>query len=360
MEFIDPNTNPEAVTRFRNLYVGDLSDKLIVLTCGDKIRALSQYDLIDYNQVSLSSRAEQALTSAISSVTDANTMTIAVMSGTAADDASAFISALSASGYEITEVDPLTGTIPEDAAAVLIPCPQNDYTPETIGRIKTFLDKGGKNLIYISSLYQNAAPNLEALAEEYGLGIGSGYIHDLDENNLASLGGGMFAIVSYASNYYYTEGMQNAELPIIIPFARPIELLNDGAEALLSTAKTSVVIPFDADETLDIYSLPQASQNVMAVGTKRDSKMLVIGSSLMLNGSLLSYTGYNNGEYPVSAVNKLTGKENSIAIVPKDMTAAPLEMTLAQATVFKNVAMYLIPLALLVIGAVVWYRRKNR
>lgn len=361
LDFVNPNTNPETVTKFRNLYTGDLSDKLIVIQCGDKIRALSQYDLIDYNQSYLSSKAEQALTSAISAISSKDAIKIAVMSGDSADDVSAFTSALSASGYELEEIDSLTGEIPEDAAALLVPCPKNDYTAGTIDRIRAFLDKGGKNLIYISSLYQNATPNLEALVEEYGMKIGGGYIHDIDDGNLVSLGGGMYAVVSYISNSYYTDGMQNPGLPIIIPFARPIEILQTAsAEPLLTTADSSVVIPLDAEENIDVYSLPQSAQNVMAAGRKNDSNVLVISSSLMLNGGLTSYSGYNNGEYPVSAVNKLTGKENSLAIVAKDMTAKPLEMNLLQATLFKNAAMYFVPLAIMVIGIVVWYRRRNR
>lgn len=370
VDYVNPNTNPEIVAQFRNLYTGDLSDKLIILQCGDKIRALSQYDLIDYNQVSLSSKAENALTTGISIVSDDNTAKIAVMDGTPADDISAFISALSSNGYEVVTVDPLTGAIPEDASALIIPCPTIDYSQETIRKIRTFLDNGGemgKNLIYISSLYQGETPNIDALTAEYGLKAGDGYVQDTDIGNLADLGGGIYAIVSYISNGNYTQGMQNSALPVIVPLAQPIEFTdseNVYTESLLSTSDTAVVIPLESDGELDISSLAQGAQSVIAVGTKvsgeASGNCMVISSSLMLNSGLLSYKGYNNGEYPISAINKLTGKENSVAIVAKDLTATPLEMNLAQATLFRNTAMYFIPLALLIIGFAVWYRRKNR
>ena len=71
-------------------------------------------------------------------------------SGTSYDNIN---SLLVANGYEVTEIDPLVDTIPEDADIVVIDAPLNDYDTNVIDMLYDFLDNGGnlgKKLIYLA------------------------------------------------------------------------------------------------------------------------------------------------------------------------------------------------------------------
>ena len=57
------------------------------------------------------------------------------------------------------------------------------------------------------------------------------------------------------------------------------------------------------------------------------SKVLAIGSSMMLDEYLTSLSYINNGEYFVEVVNDMCGKDSGISIVAKDFTAETFDMT---------------------------------
>lgn len=367
VEYLDPDKNPQLISEFQELYSGDLSTKALVVKSGDRIRALGESDLLDVSsfyttgEYKINSQAEQAITSAIAFVTEDETISVAVMGGETADDITGFKQILTDNNYELIEVDPLTGEIPETASAVLVACPLNDYTAQQIARLKKFLDSGNKTMIYVASVYQNAAPNLKALIAEYGMTIEDGYVLDTDPSKLVALDADFYAVYSFPPSNEFSKKVQNEELPVIIPYAQPITLDTEKAESLLDTSETSIIIDAASlEEDFDINSLPKGARSVIAMGKKGESKAVVISSALMLNSALTSVSAYNNGEYPLSIINGLTGKTASISIVAKDLTLAPLEVTVAQTKALQIVAMYVIPLILLAAGIVVWIKRRNR
>ena len=89
------------------------------------------------------------------------------------------------------------------------------------------------------------------------------------------------------------------------------------------------------------------------------SNLVVFGSDQMLRSDITSATYYNNGDYFVSILNKISGKENGIYIVEKDLSGDTFPLTTSQFIVLA-VVMFVIPLAVLITGIVVWIRRRHK
>ena len=122
------------------------------------------------------------------------------------------------------------------------------------------------------------------------------------------------------------------------------------------------------DGTLDKSKITEQNYNVMVMGKKYYyennvevySKVLAIGSSMMLDEYLTSLSYINNGEYFVEVVNDMCGKDSGISIVAKDFTAETFDMTKKDLTVNLLVFIVIIPAAIIITCVVVCVRRRNR
>ena len=80
----------------------------------------------------------------------------------------------------------------------------------------------------------------------------------------------------------------------------------------------------------------------------------------MLESALTGSTYYNNGDYFISAVNTMTGKNSGITIVAKDLSAATFDSDVAKARTAFWFFIIIIPAAILITGVVVWLKRRHK
>ena len=383
VKFINPEKNPQLISQFNNLYKGDISSKFAVVKCGDTVKALDASDFVNYTQTgqssyAISSTAERAMTTAIMNVTNANPLKVTVLSSESALAITSFTDMLDRNGYQVETVDALTGTIDPNSSLVILNSPITDLTTEAATRIEKYLDnngKLGKNLMYVGSYMQKETPNIDALLAEYGLDMPSASVIDEEnQQNLVGLSNNTYGIAAAIDNQTYTEGLQNANLRVVVPYSRPIKVLYESkdqrtTESLLKTAQTSFVYTKDTPAETAPSSLEHGPFNVMALGSKfiyddKNSKItsniFAIGSVQILSTELVANSNFNNGEYVLNTVNKLTGKENGINIVAKDLTSTTLNITRAQARSVGLAVTVGIPLIIIVLGIFVCVRRRNK
>ena len=126
------------------------------------------------------------------------------------------------------------------------------------------------------------------------------------------------------------------------------------------------LFPFTADEKFDIESADSQQYNAAAVGTKTsgddmNSNVVAIGSYLIPDGNALAMSSYNNGAYLINMVNKLTNNtDEGITIDGKDLTNPSLGITTDQINLLTAICMVVLPIIIMVIGIVIWVRRRNR
>ena len=436
--YFDTTKDPDILSKYQDLYAGDISSNQIIVTSGDRIKVYSLTDMFEidqdkyqsyyYGYASLSDcitgfKGEQTLTTAIMNVTDSNPKSVAVITKSngnyifSATQANAYAvtameNLLNDNGYDVKELDMVNDTLDaETYDIVALPAPANDLTMDAIKKLQDFLQNGGnlgKQLIYVADYTQSVTPNLDAFLKDWNLQVDSSYVREDDNNRnqtvqiVASAGKGLIApIVSLGDSENYGGNLANSSLPIVAPLARPIQKLpsNNGrvVYSLLQSSDTSYAYPLTqqassgedtteaaseesqeateatitegaATTSFDTDSAVRGANTVMALSQSQqstgseliESDVIVLGSMAMMDYYLTQDSSYNNAEYFVGVLNSVCGKEDSIVIASKDMTATSISATQTQLVTLRTIVVFLIPLAVAAAGIVVFLRRRNR
>ena len=391
VNFVDMTVNPTYVEKYKQYYSGSINDYSIIVfnTDSNRIKVISVNDLFNtefdyyyYTQNIVSSKAEQVLTSALMYVTDPDPKTAVYLNVTSQSTSSENImDLLETNGFDIVTVDPLTEEIPTDADMIVINSPLNDFSEELIGKLYDFMENGGnygKNMIYVANISQNATPNINAFVEEWGIKIGDGVIAENNAQNRISASS-PYNIMTYIESNDYSGGIPQETItsPVAVPNSRPLEVLfehfgNIDAVSLLNTSETAFVMTNEMmehiAETNEMPEITEQSVSVMALARKYAfvdnvqtySNLLVLGSDYILDGSLTSMTYYNNGDYFISIVNNISGKENGIYIVAKDLSSPTYETNAAQANTLRILFMFVLPALVAAAGIAVWLKRRHK
>lgn len=401
VKYVDMTANPEAIKQYTEHYTGDFKQGDVVVAAGELMRVVQFDDIIaseqsvDYSTYSYvysyTFKGEQSLLSAIMGVTDLNPVHVAIVNTT--DGQSLFYDyenynfdrmteLLEKNNYQYTNVDMARDKL--DAAAydiVFLCAPYNDLTEAQIQKLNDFLyndGQYGKNLVYFASIYQQSTPNLDGFLETWGLKVEE---HILYEGNAdaaqyvqSALGTLSQIPVATIVESDFTAALASTKLPTVMPLARPITQLfesNSGrtTQALLQTASTAFLYPLTgASEDFDqsqaetgVFNLAAvATQNFTFDNVEHTSTVMAFGSAWMLDYYIAQSNSYNNADYFVTVVNALAGKENMITIAEKSLDTTAITITDGQVRAIRTVVTFIIPLAVAVIGVVVFIRRKNR
>ena len=317
-----------------------------------------------------SSNAEQAYTSALMIVTDSNPIKITLLTGRGeAVSLTYYQTLMKANGYEVDSIDITVEDIPEDTDIAVIAAPTVDYTDEEVKKVSDFLNNGGKldkNLMYIESVQQPDTPKIDELLEEYGIIIEDYYMYDAESSNVSN---GYLKVNLSAEDY--EKDIKNDSLAMLTTlYTKPITLKFDEEDmkqtvALLKTADTGYKADMNTGDKISSGEQIAAAIGYKAVfnddNTEGYSQVLVLSSEFLLDDSILQATQYANSQWILSVTNQITGKTTSgITIEPSKIGGELFELTDAQISIYKWIFILVIPLIVLVIGIVVWVRRKNR
>ncbi len=318
-------------------------------------------------------------------------------------------------GYDVTQLDMVTDEIsPADYDLLVLPAPVNDLTVDAIEKLETFLHNDGnlgKRLLYIADFTQGNTPNLDAFLRDWNIVADTSYVIDdnaATQQAVTLLVAGnqrMYAPIVNSVSSDYSSGLANTSLPIVAPVSRPILTrdANNGRVVtnLLTTADTSYCVPLNLDgnaekaeaawdsangvektteatteetteatttTTFDVANAERSSYSVMAFSQNQISKdnallesdVMVIGSMGYFDVYVAQDTSYNNAEYFISALNTICGKSDNIVIAAKNMNLTSIDATASQMKMLTTVVIVVIPALMVVIGIVIWARRKSR
>ena len=326
-----------------------------------------------------SSNAEQAFTSALMTVTDPNPVYVTILTGRSElTQLTYFQTLLTANGYNVNTVDITSEDIPADTDVVVVPAPKTDYLEEDITKVSDFLNNDGnlgKQLLYIASYGQEDTPNLDEFLSEYGLSVGKGVICESDSGKYYN--SPCVTVASTVSDNF-TQDVSTENPAILSALCRPVNTLFDeqdmvSTDAYLQSSDTAYTADVEISQTTGQVNIGDAlvkgQQNYMAVGSKAKftddnntlySSVIAVGSEGMLSDTYLQYSQYQNSEYFISVINGLTGKTAGITITPKTITGNVFDITQQQKTVLKWTFCLGVPVVVLIVGIVIWARRKNK
>ncbi|ADU23487.1 GldG family protein [Ruminococcus albus] len=334
-----------------------------------------------------SSNAEQAFTSALMTVTDPNPVYVTFLNGrnevsditSKTSPFSYFKTLLVANGYNVNEIDITKDEIPSNTDIAVIPAPTVDYLPEEVQKVSDFLNndnKLGKQLIYVASYSQGKTPNLDEFLEEYGLAVGDGVICEAYGDNYINY---PYYTLSTDLSSDFNQDILNKNLVISSMYTRPVNTLFD-EQGKISTqqyvkttdnAYTATLKYNNEYQLVPSETLTKGQQCLFAIGSKAKfaddgsgdtaySNVLCFGSEYLLQSNILSAQQYGNSEYFFSVIAGISHKTDGVFIKPKTIKGTAFDIDQSKKTALMWTFCLIIPVAVLIVGLVVWLRRKNK
>ena len=327
------------------------------------------------------SNVETAVTSAIYSVTSEESKVVGVLSGHGTAGAFDALSAtLKINNYEIVDIsDAIITSIPENVDMLVLAGPSTDFAASEIAVIDAFLENGGKrgkNMAVFCDAKSANMPNLYAFLAEWGADVQTGSIlFETDETNYLS---GMPTTMGFENAATdYTKAVNEDDKIYIAGNNLPMTAAyttygTRTANVLMTTLESVVAAPVEADATWTPDSSFEKQEFATVIYTTDSmydddnnlclSGMLVFSSTDLISSTWEAYTAVGNSAYALAAFNAACGKDtNDISFVTKTISEyAFTQPTEASVSLVGIVFTVLLPVALMVCGVIVWYRRKNR
>ncbi len=335
------------------------------------------YTVSDYSSI-----AEEQIVSAIQSVSLADPTVVTFLTGYGESDSKPLEDILTANAYmtQNADIDRIEA-VPENTDILVIHGATKDYSKESITKVDEWLSNGGKygrDLVYIASADAAETPNLDEYLKEWGIEIGKGYVLQTDTDH-AYYTGSAFPLMQdleIKTDTEYYENMKIASAAKLVAFPlRPViplwEEESNMANKVIASAygEKCILYPFTADEswspTSDDYSgfnaVVEASKVQFEGGNEPVySKIIVVGSDQLFASYYTTASNYSNGELALTIFDTNSGNNGEkIKIVEKSFTAETYQIDRSTQLVIGITFVAVIPVIIIVIGIVVWARRRR-
>lgn len=388
VQYVDMNKDPDIIAKYRKFYNNDIPEGSMIIFSGDgdngRVKVISREEIVGMIQPSNTSTqtavtmnfvGESTLTSAIMNVTDANPIKTAVatkINGASlpGEDSSSLaqgiIDFLGKNGYDCTEIDISSDELnPDDYDLVVVPMPSVDFSNDIIEKLGDFLYNDGnyeRDMLYIPNAYTPEFPNIAEFLADWSIQVEESIILDdtnwMYINELRNLN-----INLEISDSDSVGNLPNETLPIVAPASKKLSILTKNNDSVATSVLKSMDTSYDQnDETKGARDVAVISKKETSIELDTyTSHLLVLGSSLMTDSSLLNETNtFNNANVIIGMINTMTGKEASAVIPEKALQQALIAPTANEMKVIKVISVYIIPAIVAAIGIFVFIRRKNR
>ncbi len=376
LTFVDYASNPSFAAGFPDL---TLANGDLIVRSGKRVKHVSVNNLFHYQYTAEgslaieSSRAEEALTSAIVNVTSDKLVKVAVLTGNGVVEAKLFTARLSDNNYQRASVNLMADSLEGFDGALLL-APATDLSEDVLRKLEAFLYNGGqygKVLFYAGNATQGSLPNLDAFLAEWGIGFLDGAVFETKQERTYQYQP-FYPMVSYEEGRYQ-EMLRDANTPFLMPLARPMQLrftAKDGyfVEPLLTFAASAGVRPasagadFSADMAEITGPLPAmvlSSFNAKdAQGNPLRSCVIASASTGIFEAVALQNQSLTNSEYLLNLLGDVMGQSAEIKIEPKILAGKVLGVSSAQVTTLGVLLAGVLPLLILLSGLVVWLARR--
>lgn len=259
----------------------------------------------------------------------------------------------------------ISSTLPSDLSAMVIAGPRQKFDTDEIQRVKDYLEKSNGRVFLLADPQTDTG--LDALLKSWGLNFRNDAVIDPSSS---ITGRPQILVVSAFKSHETTKEMTGFSL--VLPGVRsmfadsPSPAGRTTSPLFASSANSWGETNFDSlkngnpqfDANADTKGPLDIAYAAEMVGDK-PARLVVLGnSSFVTNSTLRSVQGTANGLFFVDALNWLAGQENLIAIPPKPTSSNPLLLSAESANFVFLSSFLFLPGAMILIGAIIWWRRR--
>lgn len=381
VEYIDPDMNPQFISD----YAGDsLTTGKVMVKTDKRHKTLAVTDLFSIQQDSSTgqynyySKVDGALANALYLVNLDTVPVVAFATGhnemlTVSDNLSTFTGMLNDNNFEVKEFNMLTDEIPEDASIVVLGTPTTDYTSEELSKLEAYL--GDEKMASSRTLYVMTAPNagwssmpnLSSFLAEWGMEPQSQEVLESNTNN--TLYNMPYAIFANVTDSVLSKTYDNVVKVQAAPVKRLFTANNDiSTYSVIETSDTAYLSNdekvLETPET-DTYTILAFAQRYMDNQGKICANVVVDGCAADFydGSSLLGNSTFGNKDVTLDLIKNLTGTTDTRVGLTVNQTQTNTMDINASSAVTWSIGMMLftivVPVAVLVIGLVIFLRRRH-
>lgn len=361
VEYVDPLKKPQMAREFGVKMAGT-----VLVRTGNK-------------REEARSLSEEEITSALVRVLKDGQKTVCFLTGfgerslddRANDSYSTAKEQLERNNYKTQTVSLLEKTeIPKECSIVVSAGPRQEYPQPIVDALKKYVEEGGRTLIMVDPPMQTARSTIapqEALTKtltEWGVTPKRNLILSMGREVLQGLSPEI-AIASEYGTHPIVREMRGGSTAF--PLTQSLEVKptdKTSVEKLGSTATSSISIakPSGVLNEADLEKGEAGSHVLAAAGTYRTGKpnvegrFVVTGTADFISNRAMRILG--NRDLFLNMMNWLSSDEDLISIRPKEPEDRRIQLTRAQMMLVRTVSQFAIPLAIILVGVMVWWRRR--
>lgn len=377
------NINTAENPTFGKKYIKDgesLISNSVIIDAGDRFKIYSPYDLYNFQtdnssgrQYATSIKAEQKITAGLKYVSSDEDFRVGFIKGHNEIELDGARQSLENNNYVINDINLATDDIPSNIKMLVIASPTVDYTMAEIAKLDSFFSNSGKaQFIFDNS--STGLTNLYSYIKEWGIQVNDDVAVETDNSSKMILSSSnMFLVKPELEKTDITAPIAEAQrIMAYYPYSKSLTTLfesNSGVEVIKLLSTTDA-----AYTTTDFENLSKADDaktgefTIAAVSTKqgsspeKDSIIFVSGSPLLLDIDIAAVSdiyGFANDSFYENVTNFVQGEKDDYSIAAKSLSSDKLTISEFDGLVIFIIFIIIIPVAILIYGIVVWFKRRH-
>lgn len=358
---IDPYKNQAEARQFQIRQLGTL-----VFQLGEKDLNVLPWDVfIEEPDGRQSFNGEQAITSTIYKLIDADTKYIYLLIGHGEKIYQSAREYIKGAGYKVNYLDLMKEeNIPDNCSQLVIAGPKSDLTKQETTLIENYLEQGGRISIFLDfPPAKSNLTNLIKLINQWGIDTEDSVVLDVEKRSAFDY---TMIIPNYV-NHEITQKLAETLTNLIFPFNRTLSKI----ENYSGPAEVEVIIESsskswgETDRGGNVKQDPHetAGPIPLAIVSSREfngkeGRMVVIANSNFLDDQFVAEAGNLNLFYNIT--NWLLEQTERIAIAPKQIEMTRVFLTPLQTNLVRWFVLLVLPATILITGGIIWFRRRCR
>lgn len=370
----DPVVNPKFTSEYTN---DEVSSNSLIVVCGERSKVVNYSNIyqssIDYNTYSYTTTGfdgEGQIDSAIAYVVSEDLPILYTLDGHGEKEISSTLQEdIEKANIEIKTLNLITEErVPEDAACLMINAPTTDISESEKEAILTYLEDGGKAMIF-SDYTEDSMENFDAVLRNYGVERVEGIVIESDMQHYAQMPyylvptvNSTEAISDFASKGYY----------VLMPYAQGISQIEGGRDTV--TINSLLTTSDDAYSKVDVNSgnIEKTEEDIEGqfdlgvsitetVDDDKETQIVYYSTSNLMESQINQMVSGGNEQMIMNSLSWMCSSDETttISVPTKDLQISYLTLTAYDVSFWKICVMGLIPGAFLVIGLMVWLKRRK-
>lgn len=371
----DPVVNPKFTSEYTD---EEVSSNSLIVVCGDRSKIVdynniyeSSMDYTTYSYTTSGFDGEGQITSAISYVTSDNLPVLYTLDGHGEKSLDSTLQEdIEKANIEIKSLNLLTEeSVPEDADCLMINSPSTDISEDERDAIIEYLENGGKAMIF-SDYTEESMDNFDAVLENYGVERVDGIVIEGDAQHYAM-----------QMPYYLLPDVSSAEAVsdfssqgyfVLAPYAQGIRQLDNVRDTLTIESLLTTSDEAYSKTDLNTETLEKTDEDIdgpfdigVSITEKVDddktTQIVYYSTANLMDSQINQMVAGGNEQMITESLNWMcsTDEASTISIPSKSLEVSYLTVTAYDAAYWKICVMGLIPGVFLVVGFVVWLKRRK-